>query len=100
MDEDQLEELAAALAEKLKLRVGRLVQGAAEDIEQYAAEIAADMATAALLQDEQALAHLKGQTRLLAEKHRLAASEAAWATVGELAFDLADILRVAVAVML
>lgn len=100
MDEDQLKEVAEALAEKLKLRVGRLVRGAAEDIERYAVEIAADMATAALAQDERALAHLKGQVRLLAEKHRLAASEAAWASVQELAFDLADILRVAVGVLL
>lgn len=88
------------LAERLKRAVGAVAQGAAADVERYAAEMSVDLALAASLDDERALRHLAAQAKNLGEKHRLSASRAGWEQISEVTFDLGQTLAVGLSIVL
>lgn len=102
MSEDSIQEptepARAAIEDILKRRLGEVVQGAAADIAKYAAEMSVDLTMAAALQDQTAMRHLAAQTRMLGEKHRLAASRSGWAVFEALTLDIATAVAAGMAV--
>ena len=91
-DDRDFEMIRDAFADKFRERFGRLLQGTAEDVEAYAAEMAADWALAASTGDQEAMSHLKAQTQMLGEKQRLTASRSVWGQVGDFVFDLSQVV--------
>jgi len=62
------------VADKFTDQFATILIGAREDIEKYIAIISEDIATAIVNNDEKTLAELKGQVRLIAERHRVDAA--------------------------
>lgn len=88
-----------AVEEILKRRMGAVAKGAAADIQRYAAEMSVDLTLAAATQDTRAMEHLAAQSKLLAEKHRLAmATSLNWMALQEFTLDLATALAAGLAV--
>jgi hypothetical protein len=89
--------VADEIASLLKAQAGRLLEGAAADLQPYAVEIGADAAQAAALGRDDLLRHLSAQTKALGEKNRLRGSAAAWGTLSETIYALGRVALVAVA---
>lgn len=90
-----LETIQEALADQLASHLQQLALGAAEDVEAYAAEIAADAVEAAALGRDDLLEHLQAQLGALAEKHRLEAAKVANSIVPALISGVAAVLSTA-----
>lgn len=88
LDERQVA-IATAFEDRLKLRIGQLVQGGAADVQKYAADLSLDLALAATSDNKRAMRHLRAQVKNLGEKHRLAASKAIWGQIADFSYDLA-----------
>ena len=91
------EAVAKTLSDRLVERVGRLARGRADDIRDFAAQMAVDLTMAAATADERALRHLAAQSRMLAEASIIGASREAWGALQESVLDMGLTLTGAVA---
>lgn len=87
LEQLDIEEAAEALGRSFVERLRSLVDGAAEDVDRFGVEIARDAVACAQIADEgerdQKLNMLKNQARALAERHRIAATNAQWDLLAE-----------------
>lgn len=72
------EMLAEAIKNQAKQGLTNFLNGAADDIEAFSAEISIDMTEAIAAGDTEAIDEMKAQWRALAEKHRVYGSRQAW----------------------
>lgn len=82
MDFEKLRDKVVAI---LKESFGKVLEGAQEDLDLYAREIATDLIAAAREGREDLVDELVHQTRTLAERNRLRAVHEAWDTAEEVA---------------
>lgn len=77
------------LVEPLRAALDGVVEGAAEDVEEYATALSVDLAQLAAAGDDAGVAEVQAQARALAETSRLRATSAGWeaftASVGAVA---------------
>lgn len=78
MNEAQLSGLGSAIAERIKARAGELIVGAAEDLAEWAQQIAADAVEAVSLGRPDLVQALEEQVVARGEAQRLRATAAAW----------------------
>ena len=95
---EDLFEVREVIDERLRVRVGQLVQARSQEIAEYAAELSVDVAMAAASGDQRGMRHLRAQAKNLAEKHRLGASKDVWQIISDLTVDLATVLAKALVV--
>lgn len=94
-ESDSLDDLGASMLDSFRIRVGQLVKGTAEDVQRYAAAMMADMAAAAAAGDTEGMRHLRAQAQLLEEAKRLELVGATWDQIGDIAWGIAEGVRIA-----
>lgn len=93
---DENTEIVEAITNALEEGLEGVVEGAKEDVRAYFALIATQTTEAAAIGDQVSLDSLQRQLRLLGEKNRIRAQEAAWDTVHRM---VGAVTRVAVAAL-
>ncbi len=78
-----LKQARAAVNQSIIDALAPLAEGAVEDLEIYGQQLARESVAAALAGDDITLQSIKRQAVILAETHRIRASNAAWNTVEE-----------------
>lgn len=90
-ESEQVERAAEALIDALKGLGGRVLKGAAADLEAFAQEMAGDLVLAAQAGRPDLVAEIQGQVRTIAESHRLQAQGITWEALGHVVGTLAGL---------
>lgn len=87
-----LDEVAQYMLWKLKEQFKDMMQGAAEDVDNFFAELSSDFSEASIIGDQELVDEIIDQLDMLAEKHRLTVVGSGLATLGMVLQGVAGII--------